>query len=60
MRVLFLLSLLLACAKPPAVPAAPVCYGLDRWQIEGDSVMILRFHILPAPVAKARRSDGKD
>lgn len=38
----------------PAPAPAPVCWGLDRWQVEGDSVMILRFRILPAPAGKGR------
>jgi hypothetical protein len=35
--------------KPHPAPAAvaPACWGLERWQVEGDSVMILKFHKMP-------------
>jgi hypothetical protein len=38
-----------------ARPVAAECWGLDRWQVEGDSVMWLRFHILPGPAGARRK-----
>jgi hypothetical protein len=33
---------------PPAVARLETCWGLERWAIEGDSVLILKFHKIPA------------
>ena len=43
--------------KPRPVPARE-CWGLERWTIDGDSAILLKFHRLPDTVGaqtKARK-----
>ena len=46
--------------KPAPVPA-PVtqCWGLEQWHVEGDSVILLKFHKMPDTVEIQAKGETK-